>query len=54
MNKIILSNTELKSLTILLKYLSDSEKKHYEESNKNDKINHIYNHMEIIKSALKI
>ncbi len=52
MNTIILSDSELNSLKILLEYLVNSEQRHYEESD--DKINHIYQHTNIIKSALKI
>jgi hypothetical protein len=54
MNQIELSNIELKSLKILLEYLSNSEEKHYEESDKNEQNNHIYKHTIRIKSALKI
>jgi hypothetical protein len=54
MNKIELSNIELKSLKILLEYISDSEEKHYEESDKNQQDNHIYKHIIKVKSALKI
>jgi hypothetical protein len=53
MNKIELSDIELKSLNTLLEYLVDSEKTHYEESDKNERDNHIYKHIIKVKSALK-
>lgn len=45
----MLNNKTLDSLELLLEYLTDCEKKHYEESSKHDKINHI----KIVKRALK-
>ncbi len=53
MNKITLNDTELRCLTMLLEYLSDSETRHYEESNRNDKKQHVYKYTQMVKSALK-
>lgn len=53
MNEITVNNEEFKSLKIIIKYLLDNEKSHYEESSKNDKYNHIYQHTTIVKNILK-
>lgn len=53
MNKIIMNDTELKSLKTIIEYLLYSEEKHYEESEKNEKDGHIYQHTTIVRDVLK-
>ena len=53
MKKMILNNKTLNSLEVLIEYLTDCEKMHYEACNERDKVNHIYNHIETVKRALE-
>lgn len=52
MKKILINDKELKSLQIVIKYLLDSESKHYEECDANDRMNHIYEHTKIVDDFL--
>ncbi|MDC9714504.1 MAG: hypothetical protein PSN36_01585, partial [Gammaproteobacteria bacterium] len=51
MNKLLLTNKELKSLQIVIQYLLDNESKHYEECNSQEKSKHIYKHTKLLEQC---
>lgn len=50
--KMIMPDDIKESLEIIIKYLWNDEKKHYEESVKKDKDNHIFKHIKKVKKYL--
>ncbi len=53
MKQITIDKNEENSLMVLIDYLEYSETKHYEECDDETKRNHVYTHVEQLKSLLK-